>query len=101
MSTTFINYGIYFGLITYTLGTTLYSFDSPIVQLDATNFTQHVANSETAWMIEFYATWCGHCQRFAPDWLAFAEDVKGQFNFRSDSRSTGFENKVHTTELWI
>ncbi len=71
-----------FGIITQTEGATLYSFNSSVVQLHATNFTQNVANSEMAWMVEFYATWCGHCQRFASYWLGLAEDVKGQFNIK-------------------
>ncbi len=81
ITTSLISLGMYFWFISRSFGATLYSFDSAIVQLDTTNFTQHVVGSDKAWMTEFYATWCGHCQRFAPDWLAFAEDVKGQFMF--------------------
>ena len=25
-----------------------------------------LTNSPTAWMLEMYSSWCGHCQRFAP-----------------------------------
>lgn len=25
-----------------------------------------VTNSQTIWMLEFYSSWCGHCQHFAP-----------------------------------
>ena len=56
---------------------TLYPFTEPIAQLDIYNFTETVLGSDTAWIVEFYATWCGHCQRVAPIWMEFARDVKG------------------------
>lgn len=34
-------------------------------------------SGETHWIIEFYASWCGHCQRFKPTYIEFAMAVKG------------------------
>ena len=33
--------------------------------------------SPTLWVVEFYSSWCGHCQHFAPVWKEMATRVKG------------------------
>ena len=40
--------------------------DIGITILDVKNFKETVLHSSTAWMVEFYSSWCGHCVRFAP-----------------------------------
>jgi len=40
--------------------------DLGITNLDVKNFNPTVLHSSTAWMVEFYKSSCGYCQRFAP-----------------------------------
>lgn len=58
-------------------GDSLYSSSDPLVQMDINSFDRTLVRSPTAWVVEFYATWCGHCQRFAPVYRDFARSVAG------------------------
>ncbi|CAG9761782.1 unnamed protein product [Ceutorhynchus assimilis] len=54
----------------------LYNETDHVVILTADNFKSTIVNSKKAWLVEFYNSWCGFCQRFAPGWKEFATDVK-------------------------
>lgn len=43
----------------------LYTSNDKITILTAHNFSSTVYQSKTAWLVEFYASWCGHCQSYA------------------------------------
>jgi thiol-disulfide isomerase/thioredoxin len=43
----------------------LYNANDKISILTGHNFSSTVYQSKTAWLIEFYASWCGHCQAYA------------------------------------
>ena len=47
--------------------------DDNIVELVDQNITSAVYNSPYLWVVQFYAHWCGHCQRFAPIWKESAK----------------------------
>jgi len=53
----------------------LYSEDTKVVLVNHTNFESTVLESDRAWVVELYASWCGHCQRFAPVYDQFATDI--------------------------
>ncbi|EGD83311.1 Pdip5 protein [Salpingoeca rosetta] len=49
---------------------------SDVIELDPTSFNK-MLSSDDIWMVEFYAPWCGHCQRLAPEWSKAATALKG------------------------
>lgn len=56
----------------------LYSSSDPLTLLDADTVRPTVLGSSSAWAVEFFASWCGHCIAFAPTWKELANDVKGE-----------------------
>ncbi|KAI4903887.1 hypothetical protein NFI96_004960 [Prochilodus magdalenae] len=52
----------------------LYSPIDQVLVLDSDSVSR-VFNSSSALMLEFYATWCGHCAAFAPVWRSLARDI--------------------------
>lgn len=55
----------------------IYAPNSEVVQLTDDNFSQNVLQTDEIWVVEFYAPWCGHCQKFAPEYLKAAKALKG------------------------
>ena len=48
-----------------------------VVELTPANFQKEVIKSDSVWIVEFYAPWCGHCQRLVPDYTKAAKALKG------------------------
>ena len=57
----------------------LYSAEDPVIELVNTNLTVNIYDPEKIWFVEFYAHWCGYCQRFSPIWKQLARDFDGNF----------------------
>lgn len=55
---------------------TLYDENDEVVELFDDTIDQ-IVDSGQIWVVEFYAHWCGHCQRFAPQWKEVAKQFKG------------------------
>ncbi len=41
---------------------------SSVIELTDVNFDALVLESNDHWLVEFYAPWCGHCKKLAPEW---------------------------------
>ncbi|VAI33009.1 unnamed protein product [Triticum turgidum subsp. durum] len=48
------------------------------VELNSSNFDELVVKSKDLWIVEFFAPWCGHCKKLAPEWKRAAKNLKGQ-----------------------
>lgn len=54
----------------------LYPSNSDVVDLTDSNFDKHVTQSDSVWVVEFYAPWCGHCQQFVGEFSKAATGLK-------------------------
>ncbi|EFJ25662.1 hypothetical protein SELMODRAFT_232026 [Selaginella moellendorffii] len=48
------------------------------IELTPTNFDEQVLKSNDIWLVEFFAPWCGHCKKLAPEWKNAAKRLKGK-----------------------
>ena len=48
-----------------------------MIDLNQSNFEELVFGSKDIWLVEFYAPWCGHCKKLAPEWEEAATKLKG------------------------
>jgi protein disulfide-isomerase A6 len=55
---------------------TFYTEEDDVVELDDKTIMSEVMGSTDGWMVEFYAPWCGHCAKLAPDYKKTAKAVK-------------------------
>lgn len=61
-------------------GHALYPSNSDVIDLTERNFDELVTKSDSLWIVEFYAPWCGHCQQFVPEYAKAAKALKVAFH---------------------
>ncbi|KAK1297577.1 Protein disulfide isomerase-like 2-3 [Acorus calamus] len=49
---------------------------SASIELNSRNFDELVLKSKELWIVEFFAPWCGHCKKLAPEWKKAANSLK-------------------------
>lgn len=55
----------------------LYTASDQIYLLTPENVESALVNSTAAMVVEFYASWCGHCVSFSPFYKRLAADLRG------------------------
>ncbi|PHH66213.1 hypothetical protein CDD81_7806 [Ophiocordyceps australis] len=55
----------------------MYTKKSPVLQIDTKSYGPLVAKSNYTSIVEFYAPWCGHCQKLKPIYEKLAEKLQG------------------------
>ena len=60
-------------------GAGLYTVSDQILLLTPQNVNSVLINSTAAVVVEFYASWCGHCVHFSPIYKSLARDIKGSY----------------------
>eukprot|EP00257_Ricinus_communis_P021273 XP_015580716.1 protein disulfide isomerase-like 2-3 [Ricinus communis] len=51
---------------------------SASVELNSSNFDDLVLKSKELWIVEFFAPWCGHCKKLAPEWKKASNNLNGK-----------------------
>jgi len=56
-------------------------FTAGPIELTSSNFSAHAHKAQLPLVIDFWASWCGPCQSFAPVFTQAARELEPQFRF--------------------
>ncbi|OQR74426.1 protein disulfide-isomerase A3-like [Tropilaelaps mercedesae] len=83
------------------------SNDGPVKVAVAKNFDELVMQSDKDVLLEFYAPWCGHCQKLAPTYEEVGQAMEGEdvlvvkMDATANDVPAAFEVKGFPTLYWV
>lgn len=77
----------------------LYTASDQITLLTQDNVESVLVNSTAAAVVEFYASWCGHCVSFSPIYKSLARDITGWYEPGWSHVAPGLLRKQELTVL--
>lgn len=57
--------------------------NSSVFHLTSQNFDKHVDEPGSIWVLDFYAPWCGHCQKLKPELEKAASQLATDRNLKN------------------
>lgn len=70
----------------------------PAIQLDSRNFDSSLSDGNV-WLIEFYASWCGHCKRFEADYETVANILHDMHDLPPSGNDK--ENEINKRKVMV
>ena len=55
---------------------TEFAAENGVAVLNSTSFESAISIDGAGWLVEFYAPWCGHCQRLRPLYESVAKEIQ-------------------------
>lgn len=78
----------------------LYEGDANVVVMTKSSEFDQVLKSDSVWMVQFYAPWCGHCQKLVPEYKKLGEMYKGIVSVAAvDATSTSGKRIASTYQV--
>jgi protein disulfide-isomerase A6 len=75
----------------------LYEGDANVAVVTKKSAFDEILKSDGVWMVQFYAPWCGHCQKLAPEFKALGKIYKDIVKLAAVDATSTFGKRIAST----